>query len=110
MNINKKYEHLQVLQMLSKNKSQRNIAKELSIAIGKVNYIAKSLADKGFIKVGNFINKKDKTKYKYILTNDGIKKKVAITRLFIERKKLEYERLQKELEYDIQRIGNIIND
>lgn len=96
--------------MLSKNKSQRNIAKELSIAIGKVNYIAKSLADKGFIKIGNFINKKDKTKYKYILTNDGIKEKISITRLFIERKKLEYERLQEELEYDMQKIGNMVND
>ena len=81
-----------------------------NFSIGKVNYIAKSLADKGFIKIGNFINKKDKTKYKYILTNDGIKEKISITRLFIERKKLEYERLQEELEYDMQKIGNIIND
>ena len=47
---------------------------------------------------------------KYILTNDGIKEKIAITKLFIERKKLEYERLQEELEYDMQKIGNMVND
>lgn len=42
-------------------------------------------------------------KYRYLLTEDGIKEKIILTQKFIVRKKKEYEELQAELE--IMRIG-----
>ena len=45
------------------------------------------------------MNSKNKIQYKYILTSDGIVEKVNLTKIFIERKKAEYEELQKELEF-----------
>ena len=94
----KEYVELQVLNALSKNKSQTTISKDLSMAIGKINYIAQALIKKGFIKAGNFINEKDKTKYKYLLTDKGLEQKIAITKRFIVIKKAEYEKMQEEIE------------
>ena len=94
----KEYIELQVLRSLAMNKTQTTIAKELVMAIGKVNYIANALIEKGFIKVGNFYNAEDKKKYKYLLTEVGLEKKISITKKFIKIKKLEYEQMQEEIE------------
>jgi EPS-associated MarR family transcriptional regulator len=93
----KEYVELQVLDALSKNKTQTSISQDLSMAIGKINFIAQALAQKGYIKIGNFINEKDKTKYKYLLTDKGLEQKIAVTKKFIKIKKAEYERMQEEL-------------
>jgi len=79
-------------------KSQKSIADELGISVGKVNYVLKALIEKGLIKADNFYKAKNKRKYKYLLTKKGIEEKINLTKKFIERKKAEYEELQKELE------------
>ena len=94
----KEYVELQVLQSLEMNKTQTTIAKELVMAIGKVNYIANALVEKGFIKVGNFYNAQDKKKYKYLLTDKGLEEKITITKKFIKIKKTEYEQMQVMLD------------
>ena len=94
----KEYVELQVLQSLEINKTQKTIAKELTIALGKVNYIANALVEKGFIKVGNFYNAKDKKKYKYLLTDKGLEEKITVTKKFIKIKKTEYEQMQEVLD------------
>jgi len=96
--MHKEYEELKVLMRLTSSKSQHDMAKDMDVAVGKVNYIIKALAQKGFIKIGNFINEEDKTRYRYLLTEDGIKQKVDRMRKFIEIKKEEYELLRRELE------------
>jgi EPS-associated MarR family transcriptional regulator len=78
--------------------SQPLLAKELECSVGKVNYILKALVEKGLIKVQNFANSKQKKNYKYLLTQEGIAHKIKLTEKFIERKKAEYEELQRELE------------
>ena len=94
----KEYIELQVLESLTENKTQTTISKELVMAIGKVNYIANALIKKGFIKVGNFYNAENKTKYKYLLTEKGFEEKINITKKFIKIKKAEYEKMQEELD------------
>lgn len=94
----KEYVQLQVLQSLEMNKTQKTIAKELAIALGKVNYIANALIEKGFIKVGNFYNADDKKKYKYLLTDKGLQEKITVTKKFIKIKKVEYEQMQEVLD------------
>ncbi|RXI25363.1 MarR family EPS-associated transcriptional regulator [Aliarcobacter trophiarum] len=80
-----------------------SLAKELDISIGKVNYILNALIDKGLIKVENFKNSNNKIAYKYLLTPKGVIEKFELTKYFIERKKLEYDELQKELEILIKK-------
>ena len=78
--------------------SQRSLAEEIGFSVGKVNYVLKALIDKGLIKTDSFLNAKNKRKYSYLLTDDGIKEKINLTQKFIVRKKAEYEDLQRELE------------
>ena len=50
------------------NASQRKLAGELNLSLGKLNYIVSSLRNKGLIKVKNFKNNKNKINYIYLLT------------------------------------------
>lgn len=89
---------LAILKSVDKITNQGNIANEIGYSVGKVNYVLNGLIEKGLIKAEKFINSKQKQKYKYLLTEKGIKEKVDITQRFIERKKAEYDKLQSEME------------
>ena len=86
--------------------SQKSFAKEIGFSVGKINYVLNALIDKGLIKSENFITSDNKRKYKYLLTDKGVKEKLQLTRKFIARKKAEYEELQRDLEADTLRWGN----
>ncbi len=91
---------LNILRRIENSKSQKTLASELSLSVGKVNYVLKALVEKGLVKAENFFANKHKNQYKYLLTEEGIKAKVDLTKKFIARKKAEYEELQRELEND----------
>jgi EPS-associated MarR family transcriptional regulator len=78
--------------------SQRAIAKQLDISLGKVNYCLKSLIDKGVLKARNFYKSKNKTAYAYFITPAGIEEKAKITYRFLKTKVTEYEKLHDEIE------------
>jgi len=100
--IEKEYIELLMLRNLDKNITQKALAKEFGFSIGKINYILNALIDKGLVKVENFANSKTKKQYKYLLTKKGIQEKINLTKKFIEKKKLEYEMLQRDLrEYEM---------
>ena len=90
-------ELLELMHIVGKNPniSQRQLAKELDLSTGKVNYCLKALIDIGFVKVVNFKNSSQKLKYAYILTPKGIQQKIIITKQFITKKIQEYEKLKK---------------
>ena len=54
-------DHMNLLHILEKDgtASQREIASNTGLSIGKVNYIIKALIDIGFIKINNFNKKKN---------------------------------------------------
>lgn len=89
---------LSILRKSDSIESQPSLAKELGYSVGKINYIINALIDKGLIKAQNFANSKQKKNYKYLLTPKGIEEKLKLTEKFVERKKKEYEELQRELE------------
>ena len=97
MNINQ--QELDILRKVSKEPklSQRNLANDLNLSIGKVNYVLKELKKKGFIKIQNFKNNPKKTGYFYLLTPRGISEKTKLTIRFMERKLKEYDELRMEL-------------
>ena len=88
-----------ILKILESNPSasQRQIAVELGISVGKVNYCLRALIEKGLIKVSNFQKSKGKRAYLYLLTPKGIREKASVTLRFLKLKLNEYETLQKEL-------------
>lgn len=77
--------------------SQRELAQELGISLGKANYCLKALIEKGLLKASNFRNSKNKLAYAYKLTPMGIEEKASVTFRFLKAKMREYEQLQQEL-------------
>src|SRR5690554_4054429 len=92
--------HLKVLRLLEANPdmSQRELAEALGVSVGKTNYCIRALVDKGLLKMKNFRNSQNKVAYAYLLTPAGIKEKVELTKRFLQRRVVEYERLKKEIE------------
>ena len=90
---------LKVLRVIESDPSmsQRQIADELGVSLGGVNYCLRALADIGWIKVGNFAKSGHKLGYLYLLTPQGVKEKTKITARFLARKRLEYEILRQEI-------------
>ena len=77
--------------------STREIAKKVGISNGAAYYCVTSLVEKGFVKLKNFKQSKNKANYIYELTPRGIRAKAALTVSFLERKKQEYEDLKLEI-------------
>lgn len=88
-----------ILKALEKNPeaSQRDLARELGVSLGKVNFCLKALVDVGLLKVTNFRNSKNKSAYMYLLTPNGIKQKTLITERFLRFKLQEYAALEAEI-------------
>jgi len=91
---------LEVLRQLEENPAltQRELAEELGISLGKTNYCLKALISKGLVKAKNFKNSKNKSAYLYTLTPKGIEAKAKISVGFLQRKIEEYEALKLEIE------------
>ena len=78
--------------------SQRVLAEELGISLGKVNYCLNALIEKGLLKVNNFRTSENKRAYAYYLTPKGIKAKAEVTVRFLKRKMTQFEVLKDEIE------------
>jgi len=92
--------YFRVLRMLQDNPdmTQREIAEKLGISTSGLNYCLKALIDKGWIKVQNFSQSKNKFGYIYVLTPQGFAEKALLASRFLRRKMAEYEQLQSEIE------------
>jgi EPS-associated MarR family transcriptional regulator len=92
--------HFRIMRILQDNPdlTQRELAQMLGMSVGGLNYCLKALIDKGFVKMGNFQKSKNKFKYVYLLTPEGIAEKVALTSRFLKRKMEEYDALKVEVE------------
>ena len=92
-------EHLNVLRYVHKNHklNQREIANNLNISLGKLNYLIKQLVSKGLVKIKNFKKSKNKSSYLYVITPQGLSQKIAMTRSFMKRKMKEYDELKREI-------------
>ena len=98
--MSKKQNKFQILKSLERDShpTQRQLSNDLGVSLGKVNYCLKSLIEKGFIKVNNFRNNKNKIQYSYLLTPKGIEEKSKLTLDFIRIKTQEYDALKQEIE------------
>jgi EPS-associated MarR family transcriptional regulator len=77
--------------------SQRDLARELGISLGRVNFCLKALIKVGLLKATNFRNHKNKLAYMYLLTPHGIKEKSLITERFLKLKLQERATLEAEI-------------
>ena len=100
-----------VLNIINENPymTTREIAQKVGISNGSAYYLLTSLIDKGYVKLLNFSQNKQKWRYSYLLTPKGIREKSLITSKFLIRKKIEFEALRDEINSLEEAVGNIVN-
>ena len=77
--------------------NQGEISSELGISLGKTHYLISSLVNRGLIKIEKFKHPKNKKGYVYLLISKGLKQKLKITREFLMRKELEFNKIQNDI-------------
>jgi EPS-associated MarR family transcriptional regulator len=92
--------YYRVLRLLQDNPdlTQRELAERLGVSVGGLNYCLKALMEKGWVKMHNFSQSKNKFGYAYILTPQGLAEKAQLTSSFLRRKMQEYEVLKAEID------------
>lgn len=85
--------------------TQRELAEKLGVSVSGLNYCLKALIDKGWVKIQNFSNNKNKLGYAYLLTPTGVVQKASLTNKFLQRKMQEYEALKQEIKQMKQEVN-----
>ena len=91
------YKILKILEA-NPNLTQRQMAKDLNVSLGKTNYVIRALIDKGWLKLSNFKRSDNKLGYIYLLTPTGVSEKSILAQNFLNRKSEEYNKLKIEIE------------
>ncbi|MFH1480372.1 MAG: MarR family EPS-associated transcriptional regulator [Pseudomonadota bacterium] len=85
--------------------TQRQLADHSGLSLGWVNYILKSLLEKGLVKIGNFRSNPHKIGYMYLITPEGIEAKSRLAVKFVLSKLEEYENIKKALAERLAGLG-----
>jgi EPS-associated MarR family transcriptional regulator len=103
--------HFRVMRLIQENSqlTQRELARQLGISLGKANYCLKALVEKGFVKAENFQRSDHKLAYAYLLTPAGIDEEARVTVAFLRRKVQEFETLKAEIE-SLQTMAGEVGD
>ena len=91
--------HYKILNLLQENPrfSQRDLAKDLGVSLGKANYCLLALIGREWVKARNFQKSDNKMAYAYLLAPKGIEQKASVTLRFLKYKISEYEILKREI-------------
>ena len=89
-----------ILRLLQDNPemSQRELAKAVGLSTGGIHYLLNALLDKGLLKIENSTTTKDKRRYAYLLTSEGMASKANLTKRFLIRKMADYDLLKAEID------------
>jgi EPS-associated MarR family transcriptional regulator len=92
--------HYKVLRLLETKPeiTQRDVARELGVSLGKANYSVRALIRKGWVKAISITNAQQKAAYSYSLTRLGQQEKSRLTVRFVASKMREYEGLLAEID------------
>ena len=88
--------------------NQRQLASELGVSLGKLNYCLKALLKKGLVKAENFMISNNKRSYLYKLTPAGLSEKAVVTMRFLNQKLFEYERIKSEINHLRSEVGQLL--
>ncbi len=87
------------------NITQRQLAQELGVSLGKTHYCLKALIDKGWVKAARFRDNPNKGVYAYLLTPSGAAEKARVTARFLRRKMKEFEAIKGQIEELKEEVG-----
>jgi len=105
---NTSIDFLCVMECIEESTTQKELAQEVGFSVGKINYIVKALVEKGYVKIENFVKSNNKRAYGYLLTKEGLLRKIELTEKYISIKQQEYETLNNSLKRDKNKIKEIL--
>ena len=90
---------LQLLRLLEEHPdvSQRELSRLMGVSLGKTHYLLRALLERGWVKAQNFSRSDRKLGYAYVLTPNGVRERMKLTRSFLARKEREYVELQTQI-------------
>jgi EPS-associated MarR family transcriptional regulator len=93
--------HFRVMRALEVNPqvTQRELADQLGVSLGAVNYCLNALVEKGLVKIENFKASETKWRYIYVLTPQGVAERAALTGRFLARKLREFEQFAVQMSH-----------
>ena len=97
MNTEIKYRLMKMLEA-NPNLTQRQMAEQMGLSLGKFNYCIKGLVNAGIVRIDRFKTSDNKAGYIYLLTPKGINEKARITANFLKRKLNEYDEIKREID------------
>jgi EPS-associated MarR family transcriptional regulator len=77
--------------------SQRELSRRMGVSLGKTHYLLRALLEKGWVKAQNFSRSDRKLGYAYVLTPNGVRERMKLTRSFLARKEREYVELKSQI-------------
>ncbi|MBN1308640.1 MAG: MarR family EPS-associated transcriptional regulator [Chitinispirillaceae bacterium] len=77
--------------------TQRTLAGNLGVSLGKMNYILGGLIEKGIVKAKRLRDQPGSIRWNYLLTPEGIQEKIRITRNYLARRQAEFTALKNEI-------------
>ena len=88
-----------VLELLRDNPdmTQREMAEELGMTLGKTHYSLRALIQAGWVRAERFAQSDNKAGYLYVLTPDGIAERIKLAARLLAKKRAEYEALEAEI-------------
>ncbi len=91
---------LKLMRLIAANPrvSQRELAGEFGVSLGKVNYCLRALVEKGFVRAVPLRSSRNRAGYRYLLTPDGYAQKALLTGRYLRIKMREYHSLRSEIE------------
>jgi EPS-associated MarR family transcriptional regulator len=90
---------LQLMRLLEEHPdcSQRELSRRMGVSLGKTHYLLRALLEKGWVKAQNFGRSDRKLRYAYVLTPNGVRERLKLTRSFLARKEREYVELKTQI-------------
>jgi EPS-associated MarR family transcriptional regulator len=91
--------HYMLMRLLEINPrvSQRELARELGVSLGKANACLQLLIREGCVKAEPLDDARARAGCRYVLTSNGIARKASLTVTFLDAKIREYELLRAEI-------------
>lgn len=91
--------HYRILKRLENDPhvSQRALARELCVSLGKLNYCLSALADSGLIRIESVRTDRNRSGYAYRLTARGLARKTKMADQFLRQKLSELEAIKREI-------------
>ena len=86
------------------SRTQRDLARMTGLNVAKVNFLLKRLAGKGMVKLHNVSESRNKLRYLYVLTPQGVMEKTRLTYRFMRRALRDYSRIDSEVRSAVLRM------